>query len=224
MVVGISFSAIAALTHAFSGSHLPYHTSDRVSDSAGSQALLTRFRHHHGLPRDRIDELRDGRWLGRAVSRIQTYGLGTGTRLLDDDWRSRLDRERSHPSDSTVRLHDQLWIALAIMIAESTISLLPITISYTTTLIRHRRQRSSGVKVFHPSLSPSDSIVTEDDYFESSAGDDDLEHEPPERLVPTRWVWWGLGSSAVLGVVLVWIVFGVDGIHPWATAVGLGSE
>ena len=35
------------------------------------------------------------------------------------------------------------------------------------------------------------------------------------------WVKLGLVVSAVLGVVLVWVVFGVDGIHPWATAVGL---
>jgi len=107
------------------------------------------------------------------------------------------------------------------MIAESTISLLPITLHYITTLIRHCRQRSPGSKVFHSSLSPREANVTEDDYFEPAEDDDDPENEPPERLVPTPWVWWGLGGSGVLGVILVWIVFGADGIHPWATAVGL---
>lgn len=115
----------------------------------------------------------------------------------------------------------QLWIALAIMIAESIISLLPIMISYITTFVRHRRQRSAGPKVFHSSFFPRESNLTEDDYFEPPDDDDDPETEPPERLVPMLWVWWGLALSAVLGVVLVWIVFGVDGIHPWATAVGL---
>jgi len=107
------------------------------------------------------------------------------------------------------------------MIAESTISLLPITISYITTLLQHRRQSSSGTKVFHSSFSPRESNETEDDFFDPEDEDDDQEHEPPERLVPTSWVLWGLGLSGILGVVLVWIVFGVDGIHPWATAVGL---
>ncbi|ORY20306.1 OPT oligopeptide transporter protein-domain-containing protein [Naematelia encephala] len=116
-----------------------------------------------------------------------------------------------------------LWVALAIMIAESIISLIPITLSYATTLLRHHRQRSAGPKVFQPSNSPRASNVTEDDYFDPQPddADEDPEHEPPERLVPLSWVSWGLGASGVLGVVLVWYVFGQDGIHPWATAVGL---
>lgn len=109
------------------------------------------------------------------------------------------------------------------MIAESIISLLPITISYTKRILSHHRQRSSGPKVFQTSESPRNSNVTEDDYYEPQPEDDDSdpEHEPPHRLVPLTWVQWGLGGSAVLGVVLVWYVFGSDGIHPWATAVGL---
>lgn len=108
------------------------------------------------------------------------------------------------------------------MIAESIISLLPITISYTSRLLSHHRQRSRP-KVFQPTDSPRNSNITEDDYFDPNTEEDDAdpEHEPPHRLVPSSWVKWGLGISAVLGVVLVWVVFGVDGIHPWATAVGL---
>jgi hypothetical protein len=108
------------------------------------------------------------------------------------------------------------------MIAESIISLLPITFSYIRTLLRHRKQRGSGTKVFAPA-SPRGSNLTEDDYLDppSQEDDEDPEHEPPERLVPLSWVYWGLAGSGVLGVVLVWVVFGADGIHPWATAVGL---
>jgi hypothetical protein len=120
------------------------------------------------------------------------------------------------------RANWQLWVALAIMIAESIISLLPITISYTSRILSHRQQRAKP-KVFQPSESPRNSNLTEDDYFDPTTDDDDAdpEHEPPHRLVPTSWVRWGLGGSAILGVVLVWMVFGSDGIHPWATAVGL---
>ena len=117
--------------------------------------------------------------------------------------------------------HKQLWIALSIMIAESIISLLPISISYITTLVRGRRRRSPGLKDYRPNFVSHESDVEEDNYFGSQEADDDPEHESPDRLVPTRWVWWGLGSSAILCVVLVWFLFGADGIHPWATAVGL---
>jgi hypothetical protein len=106
------------------------------------------------------------------------------------------------------------------MIAESIISLLPITYSSVSTAISHHKQRSSGPKVFS-SNSPRNSNITDDDYYEPQTDDDDPEHEPPERLVPTSWVRSGLAVSAILGIVLVWLVFGVDGIHPWATAVGL---
>lgn len=45
--------------------------------------------------------------------------------------------------------------------------------------------------------------------------------EPPERLVPMSWVGIGLAVSSILGIVLVWIIFGNEGIRPWATALGL---
>lgn len=119
------------------------------------------------------------------------------------------------------------------MIAESIISLLPIIIGYASTLLRHHRQRSSRSKVFRAS-SPSERDGDDvggsrslgaggEDYYDPADPEDeeDPEHEPPERLVPSIWVWYGLGGSGVLGVVLVWMVFGKDGIHPWATAVGL---
>ena len=97
----------------------------------------------------------------------------------------------------------------------------PLTISHITRLTSHYRQRHPRPAVFSASLSPEER-TREDDYFDPQDQDDeDPEHEPPERLVPSSWVYWGLGGSGVLGVVLVWMVFGADGIHPWATAVGL---
>jgi hypothetical protein len=85
------------------------------------------------------------------------------------------------------------------MISESVISLLPIFISYTESITRRiQRARHAGVP------------VTEED-----------EVEPPERLVPMSWVGIGLAVSSILGIVLVWIIFGNEGIRPWATALGL---
>jgi hypothetical protein len=106
------------------------------------------------------------------------------------------------------------------MIAESIISLVPITYSSVSTALRHHQQRSAGPKVF-TSTSPRNSNLTDDDYYEPTNEDEDPEHEPAERLVPMFWIRVGLVVSAVLCIVLVWMVFGVDGIHPWATAVGL---
>ncbi|KZT42258.1 oligopeptide transporter [Sistotremastrum suecicum HHB10207 ss-3] len=48
--------------------------------------------------------------------------------------------------------------------------------------------------------------------------EDDI--ETPHRLVPIRWVGWGLALSIVFGTLLVWIVFGSEGIKPWATVIG----
>jgi hypothetical protein len=111
------------------------------------------------------------------------------------------------------------------MIAESIISLLPITLGYINKAVSHHRQRSSGSRVFQAPSSPEESrLARDDDYFDPEPEEDentDPEHEPPERLVPLSWVKGGLVLSGVLGVVLVWMVFGSDGIHPWATAVGL---
>lgn len=86
------------------------------------------------------------------------------------------------------------------MIAESIISLLPIAISYTESLVARfpRGLRRSGAQEM------------EED-----------ETEPPERLVPLSWVGIGLATSSVLGIVLVWVIFGDEGIRPWATALGL---
>lgn len=110
------------------------------------------------------------------------------------------------------------------MISESVISLIPICLSY-------------GHKLYHEGISPnvgyggipkrkSSSGVTRtnqhgDEDEHCAFSDDDDETEPPERLVPMSWVSIGLASSAFLCVLFVWIIFGNEGIKPWATFIGL---
>ena len=48
------------------------------------------------------------------------------------------------------------------------------------------------------------------------------EVEAEERLVPQSWVLSGIAASILIGTVLVWLVFGADGIKPWATILGFG--
>lgn len=63
-------------------------------------------------------------------------------------------------------------------------------------------------KVWRPSKSIGDAVT------------DDKEVETEDRLVPTRWVIWGSTGSVVSGTILVWLVFGHEGIKPWATVIG----
>lgn len=112
-----------------------------------------------------------------------------------------------------------LWVALAIMIAESIISLIPITVSYVKNLIKRKEDYDRRAQVFATPDSP-DEAAERDGYLDAPEYEEP-EHEPPERLVPSSWYITGLAVSSVLGVLLVWIVFGSDGIHPWATAIGL---
>lgn len=56
--------------------------------------------------------------------------------------------------------------------------------------------------------------------FALPVDEDDEEIETADRLVPLSWVYWGLGCSVFFGTILVWLVFGHEGIKPWATVVG----
>lgn len=93
-----------------------------------------------------------------------------------------------------------LWISLAIMCSDSLVSLIPVIseVFYT--------------KVWHGAIRLGNSSEAIDK--------DDQEVETPDRLVPMRWVFWGLSGSIVFGTVLVWMVFGNEGIKPWATVLG----
>jgi len=85
-----------------------------------------------------------------------------------------------------------LWTALAIMCSDSIISLLPIASNYIARLFWYRNFGEEDIK-------------------------EDHEVETEDRLVPTEWVKFGTMISVLLGVLLVWVVFGDEGIKPWAT-------
>ncbi|TRM64210.1 OPT oligopeptide transporter protein-domain-containing protein [Schizophyllum amplum] len=95
-----------------------------------------------------------------------------------------------------------LWISLAIMCTDSLVSLLPVVYEYCVDIYA-RVTSDSGVR--------SESGVSSKETAET---------ETPDRLVPYSWVLWGLGASVVFGTLLVWAVFGHDGIKPWATVLG----
>ncbi|KAI0926427.1 hypothetical protein AcV5_008892 [Taiwanofungus camphoratus] len=91
-----------------------------------------------------------------------------------------------------------LWVSLAIMCADSLVSLVPVVAEF------------AYAKLWRGATSLADGGADEGGH----------EVEAPERLVPARWVAWGLAGSLVLGIGLVWLVFGNEGIKPWATLIG----
>jgi hypothetical protein len=92
-----------------------------------------------------------------------------------------------------------LWVSLAIMCADSLVSLLPIVYEYFAELL-----------AWYGPAKFSDGGEVREDHEVETAG----------RLVPMKWVISGLIGSICVGTILVWIVFGNDGIKPWATLIG----
>jgi len=90
-----------------------------------------------------------------------------------------------------------LWISLGIMCADSLISLCPVAFEYLMKALQPQRINYTAIGEHGPH-----------------------ETQTEDRLVPTSWVQYGLLGSVVIGTVLVWIVFGQDGIKPWATLLG----
>lgn len=84
-----------------------------------------------------------------------------------------------------------LWTSLAIMSSDSLVALVPTAWDYARKLVAHADH--------------------ELDY--------DPEVETDDRLVPTRWVIWGIACSTIAGILLVWFIFGNEGIKPWATLI-----
>lgn len=111
-----------------------------------------------------------------------------------------------------------LWTALAIMISDSIISLLPVFNEFISKASRALKNRDRQIKLPRTPLTPvpSGPAHSEDELDI----DNDNDFEPPERLVPNKWVWSGLVASLVIGTFLVWAVFGDEGIKPWATIIG----
>lgn len=88
-----------------------------------------------------------------------------------------------------------LWVSLSVMCTDALISLLPVLFEITSKAI-HQHRASNVINY------------------------DSKETETEERLVPTSWVVYGLVTSILAGTGLVWLVFGGDGIKPWATLLG----
>lgn len=91
-----------------------------------------------------------------------------------------------------------LWTSLGIMCTDSFVSLLPVVVDYINDFISKQRK----------------------DYQAVDGNTDAHETETDDRLVPMSWVLAGVTVSILIGIILVWIVFGHDGIKPWATALG----
>lgn len=92
-----------------------------------------------------------------------------------------------------------LWVSLGIMCADSLVSLVPVAIEFITDIVWSRNKRYSAL-----GESPHENHETETE----------------DRLVPNSWVATGLFVSIVVGTFLVWLVFGDEGIKPWATLSG----
>jgi len=92
-----------------------------------------------------------------------------------------------------------LWVALAIMTADSLISLLPI---------------------IGESFSQMSQAVHKTDQNHVGQRAESGEVEPPSRLVPESWSLFGLLFSITSGTVIIWSLFGSEGIKPWAIFIG----
>ncbi|KAG8759591.1 hypothetical protein FRC12_009722, partial [Ceratobasidium sp. 428] len=90
-----------------------------------------------------------------------------------------------------------LWVSLAIICADSFVSIIPTV---------YHLLKSAYMMLVSKRL-----VVI---------GEEVPEDEPESRLVPDKWVWGGLAASVLVGTILVWVVFGYEGIKPWATILG----
>ncbi|KAL1724312.1 OPT oligopeptide transporter protein-domain-containing protein [Schizophyllum commune] len=142
-----------------------------------------------------------------------------------------------------------LWTSLAIMCTDSLVSLLPVIYEYIVDVyfrLRSGGHRSFAGGYAPPSsgrsasAGPTNRSVSSDrhpfgaypnpshpsaSYSNASHSNEyynkeDSEVETPDRLVPYSWVLGGLGASVLFGMILVWAVFGHEGIKPWATLLG----
>ncbi|KAI0058594.1 OPT superfamily oligopeptide transporter [Artomyces pyxidatus] len=95
-----------------------------------------------------------------------------------------------------------LWTSLAIMSSDSLVALVPVAKEFIERLFRR--------KALDHVDRPNDPGLTQDDH----------EVETEDRLVSNHWVLWGLCGSICAGIVIVSLVFGSEGIKPWATLVG----
>ena len=96
-----------------------------------------------------------------------------------------------------------LWVALAIMSADSLISVIPVAAEFATHLNPFKNWTEP----------PADEIDSDSDSGEV---------EPPIRLVPKNWIVAGVYTSVIGGTFVIWLVFGNEGIRWWATILSFG--
>ena len=133
------------------------------------------------------------------------------------------------------------------MCTDSLVSLLPVIYEYVVDIysrLRSRGHHSSGYAPpssgrsasagaqgrsvssdrhpfgAYPNASHPTASYSNPSYSNEYYNKEDSEVETPDRLVPYSWVLWGLGASVLFGTILVWAVFGHEGIKPWATLLG----
>ncbi len=111
-----------------------------------------------------------------------------------------------------------VWVSLAIMSSESLIGLLTLAVSHGAADLRsffsgESRSNSRGRYAALPSSNGARAEPTEAAV--------EKEHEPPERLVPMKWVAAGVALSTVLAVVFIHLAFGYEGIAWWATVLAI---
>ncbi|KAG8840418.1 hypothetical protein FRB91_006114 [Serendipita sp. 411] len=94
-----------------------------------------------------------------------------------------------------------LWVALAVMTADSLVSIIPIILEFF-------------------SFVSASFIPKEEQAQHRSKPSHDGEVESSSRLIPRKWVLTGLGGSVACGTMIVYLLFGYEGIKPWATLVG----
>ncbi|KAL5504409.1 OPT8 [Sanghuangporus vaninii] len=112
-----------------------------------------------------------------------------------------------------------LWTALAVMASDSIVSLLPIVQEVVTRSATVLAKREGSLRLPRTPVNPSfSSIARSEEECTDIEGSKDI--EPLDRVVPTNWVVYGLLLSIVLGTMLVWVVFGGEGIKPWASVIG----
>ena len=119
-----------------------------------------------------------------------------------------------------------VWVSLAIMCSESIIGLVTLAVANGGADVKSWFSGKNKSDEYRQLPTSADEV---DDPDENQAdhnanGIPNLsqdEHEPPSRLVPLKWIGWGLLASSLLAVLLIHIIFKSQGIAWWATIMAI---
>jgi len=180
----------------------PFPPACRISGKVRSLATVSSYlsfcpRDHHGISNYRQHD--SGKYKSRSVSptnQTVLQGMIVGWAVLSplaklEGWAPGPVGDMSTGSRGWI-----LWVSLAVMCADSVVSLIPVVVEFVTSATQGQTSR------------------------ETRTSTEDVEVETPERLVPLLWVYWGFGTSVVLGTLVLWVIFGNEGIKPWASLLG----